>query len=559
MKINVQNIAGCAEASLEVDGVAFIAGLNEAGKTSLCQGIAVTVSGTSEKLNKDELAEYVREGGGESFVEIIDDEQRKVRASFPTGKITKTGGWGIESSPYAVGLMSICDMPKKERYAELIRILKAFPSREEWIDALVEKGIEKAVADTTTNKIMKGATAAWEYFKEHGAGMKGRFKAATGGTQWGIKIGANWLPKNWSPTKDAKSIDTLKKELATEKQILEGLIQYKAVSEDELKRCEQEANTLGQRAAEAAQAATKETEAEKVYKAACDVLTKLPQPPKSERKTPCPHCDEPIVIVGSELRKPSGDITSEELQKILDDISAQEKVVDKECNALKVAQSEARRTQLAVSDAKRAEQRLAELRAEQNRSKPEGDVEAQRILIERLEETIRNTEAKTLADELHEGIVDNQKIIDVLAPDGLRQTKLAEALEDLNLRMAELCAIANWKKVRISEDMTITYGGKRYEGLATSTSGKYRTRIIFQLALAAIQESKLIVIDAADVMDKGGRGGLMQLLKATGVNAVVTMTYNEVGQVPNIQKLLGGKLYWLEDAAARLVESTVAA
>lgn len=169
-------------------------------------------------------------------------------------------------------------------------------------------------------------------------------------------------------------------------------------------------------------------------------------------------------------------------------------------------------------------------------------------------------EAKEKADKLHKSIMDNQLIIDVLAPDGLRQTKLAEAMEDLNNRLSELSSIASWKRVAVSDDMTITYGGKRYEGLATATSEKFRVRVTLQFVLAQIQSSHLVVIDAADVMDAKGRGGLFSLLKATGVDAVISMTYNEITQIEEIARALPHvKAYWLEGATARQVGKAVAA
>ena len=82
-------------------------------------------------------------------------------------------------------------------------------------------------------------------------------------------------------------------------------------------------------------------------------------------------------------------------------------------------------------------------------------------------------------------------IIKITSPTGLRQQKIAQAIDQFNTgKLAPLCKAAGWPLVAIAgEDLGTTYGGRIYSLI--SKSAQLKVRIILQLAMAALDRSSL--------------------------------------------------------------------
>jgi hypothetical protein len=95
------------------------------------------------------------------------------------------------------------------------------------------------------------------------------------------------------------------------------------------------------------------------------------------------------------------------------------------------------------------------------------------------------------ADHLAQQIAGNDRLLGILAGDGLRGRKLARVLEAFNTaQLAPLCEAASWKAVVVDPDMTLTYGGRPYQLL--SSSEQYRVRCEEMFGASA-----MVVMDAA--------------------------------------------------------------
>lgn len=558
MKIELQNICNIEHAVLDVNGVAFIGGRNAAGKTSACDAIGYVASGRIKDLKKEEKAEFVKDGSAESFVRII-AEEGTVKGDFISGEVKKQNGWGIEASVYAAGIQSLAELTPKDRMRELSSILKAEPTSEEWVKALTAAGIKEGVANTVSLQIAKqGPEKAHDHYAELCRGLKRDFAQITK-TDWGKAKGGTWLPEGFSPLQDGQTVASLQKQLEAEEKVLEGLIRVDAVKVDDKERLKAEADKLPALSAEANKAAEEEKHAEKAYKDAAEKLRALPRPAAKEKTTPCPHCSEPIVnrAIGV-LAKPATAQTEEEVAEINSDIEYWQKRSDALAEEFHVASTKARRLQIEVSDAKKAQVKMEEMQDVQPTTASEEDIQEARATIARLKQQISGTTAKEQATKKHDEILDMMKILEVLKPNGLRQEKLSEKFEDLNNRLAAVCAVANWETVRVADDTTLTIGGKAYGSRRTSDGQKFRIRCALQIAFAALQNCKLIVIDATEAMDGGGRGGLMLALSHYSINAVVSCMYSGREDVPDASQV-GGVSYWLENGTAHRIGAQVAA
>ena len=64
--------------------------------------------------------------------------------------------------------------------------------------------------------------------------------------------------------------------------------------------------------------------------------------------------------------------------------------------------------------------------------------------------------------------------------------------------------------------------------------------------MARLDNSAMVVIDAADVLDGTTRSGLFALLEDSGLPALVCMTLTRREQVPDLAAAGLGQSYWLE-------------
>lgn len=156
--------------------------------------------------------------------------------------------------------------------------------------------------------------------------------------------------------------------------------------------------------------------------------------------------------------------------------------------------------------------------------------------------------AKTAYDkaaQLAKQIATTAKVVEVLAPGGLRQEVLSRALDSFNSQLAEISSAARWKAVKITDKMTVNYGDREF-GWQLSESEKFRVKVVLQMAMAKIDKSKFIVIDAADILDRDGRNGLMLLVKGSDIPVITTMTINKREDMPNVGRI-GVSGYWIEN------------
>jgi hypothetical protein len=173
-----------------------------------------------------------------------------------------------------------------------------------------------------------------------------------------------------------------------------------------------------------------------------------------------------------------------------------------------------------------------------------GDLETAAHAVHAAENRLRAWRAVRDATDVHERIVTNERVLALLAPDGLRAKKLTEVVELFNRTLAGDCEVADWPPVALAADMALTYGGRPYP--LCSTSEQYRVRAVLALAMARLDESAMLVLDAADVLDGTTRSGLFSMLAEAGIPALVTMTLTRKEQAPDLAAAGLGASYWIE-------------
>lgn len=308
-------------------------------------------------------------------------------------------------------------------------------------------------------------------------------------------------------------------------------------------------------------------------------LDALPAHVDTVAPVPCPHCGEGMEIVSRTEVRPAAAVDVEEKERRAEAIKEVSGRLEVARNEWREANAERDRLAGLIEAADRARAELADmpagtvtddqisdirarliaarsaesaaLAAQQAREKLASLPDSEPVDIQPLRDQLSEAELAAHDEKragqaagYHQKILDNQRLVDELAPTGLRQRRLAELLDALNADMRARCEAAGWAAVAVDSDLSATLAGRPY-GLL-SESEKYRVRVILQLALC--QQDEPLVIDAADVLDRDGRNGLFRMLLKSGRRALVCMTIDTPDAVPDLSKSGSGQSYWMDGA-----------
>jgi hypothetical protein len=551
ISIGLRDFRGCERADLACDPIALVAGRNATGKSSIAQAVGAALSGHTlplAGLTKAAAGMLVKTGSAAALV-VLKHESGTCRVEWPACQFT-TEGEPPHASLWAAGLDSIALQPAKDRARVLTEYLHADPTREDLAAALadVELGDEAVVAAIWQLIEAHSWEGAHSIRKDKGAELKGRWRQVTG-ANYGSRIAASWAPADWQFELTPASENDLCAAIAQAKEVHNKTIAASAVSTAERQRLGQEMAKIEEHKTALQQA---EAEAERValaLGAAQGTREKLPAAGGGP-EMPCPHCGAFVVLrqislVESRLEM-AETIPAAELKR-------RRLAVAEADGAISRLTDELRKADRAVELARDALQLALDARYRLDKMPPaaEGgaDIEAAKADLAAAERRLVAFRQKREADNLARQIADNDAALAILAPDGLRARKLARVLEAFeSTRLQPLCEAASWRPVTIDPAMTLTYGGRPYA--LCSTSEQYRVRAVLQLAMARLDGSQMVVLDAADVLDGTTRSGLFAMLEEAGLPALVAMTLSRREQAPDLEAAGLGASYWIEDGVA---------
>lgn len=267
---------------------------------------------------------------------------------------------------------------------------------------------------------------------------------------------------------------------------------------------------------------------------------------------PCPKCGTHLVMHRShtdpneaELKEADTSLKPDELKARRMKIAELDGTISRTETDLRAAVASLRNAEAIVTASKAAQKTLAEIGEGNN---DEAAITEAREKVAAVQKRRLGYEAWVQARKIFSNWQRNDALITVLGPTGLRKKVLIRQLEVLNVRLAAVSAAAKWAAVRIDEDFGAWLGAEPYWLL--SESMQYRVRVTLQIAMAQIDDSDLVIIDRADVLDQKGRNGLMMALKKVGMQALVAMTVSSRDKVPDLAAAGLGRSYWIEDGKA---------
>ena len=538
MRIAIKNFRGCEAADFEISKVALVCGNNEAGKTSIAQAVASALTANASPIDgiaKNAAGRLLRDGASRGSCRVWSDTGFS-QANWPGASVSSDGN-KPQASRIAVGLDSIVDMSTANRSALLINVMDALPNKEQLSSALGGLVPGPTVDAVWSFIASDGWDAAHKRSKAKGAELKGAWSHVAGET-WGKVKGESWRPAGLP---DGVTIAAAEKIESERRQLLEDAISNKAADgarREMLKTAAAvEMPNLGDLSADYHAAESK------MEKAKAD-LDALPQPFfVAGGDCPCPHCGEDLLVISkTDVRVVPEGLSDAENKKRKIAIEKQTAVLKELKNKHTAASDLLQSAKREVVKIKAAADELAALPAG---SVSAADIAAIRADVDSAVSVVSFAKNYAAAKTLHAQINQNAALADQLAPGGLRLQILTEKLAAFNKTLADFSAIGGWPAVSVGDDLSVRYGCRDY--ILLSASAQFRTRLTIQLAIASMDGSDLVVIDAADILDKKGRNGLFSLVVKTGLKCLILMTFDAPSLVPDLSKPGFGSSFWVGD------------
>jgi DNA repair exonuclease SbcCD ATPase subunit len=537
MEIAIRNMRGVTSADLEVGSITLVAGDNGAGKSSIALAVAAALTRSAAPvpgMQKQQVAQLLREGEARGYCEVVGDAGAKVRVSWPGGAVSAEED-APEASVMACGLESVVGLKPKDAAALLVKLLDLHPTLAQLSAALPD--VDPAMIDAIWQVVeAEGFDAAHKRAQEKGAKAKGGWEHCTG-ENYGSQKAANWTHPLYDEILWA-SVDRLEAEVTAAGAELQRLQAGQAM--DSVQRGFLEDQAQGGRTA---LARLRELEPEQ-NKLAAKVgelrlqLRDLPQPETAAELPPCPHCGKPVVVfTATQLHKPTPALDAKENKRREQVIAAKRAQVVEAEDALDLSDREVARLRPTIQQGQLAEKRLEHAPADG--ASAEHVAGAQQRLTD-ASAALQGFQAQLQAEAYHDKVKAMQAVAAALAPDGLRKKVLGDRLNEFNDHLAELSVAADWEPVAIGDDLGIWYGGTPY--WLASASEQFRVRVVLQLALT----TGFVIIDGADILGRSGRNGLFRLLHHTLRPALVCMTLLSQQDLPDLAKVGYGRSYWIE-------------
>jgi len=558
MLLKVTNFRAIEAAAIEIGrGIVIAGGQNGAGKSTLAMALASLVGPTALPLGlkKPEAAKLVRSGAGAAALELAWDGG-SVGVTFPLAERSAQGE-PPRVSAYAAGVDSPLDRNMKERAVIFGDYLRTTPSREEVDKYLKAAGIDPADIDRLWKALeINGWDATLKTAAEKGANLKGRWEQVTN-ANFGSAKALAWRPEGWLPAWENITPPAAEVTLKQAREKKESLVAAKAVDTSEVDRFRKLAALIPERQEALAKARETLGQKQEAQREAVDAHDALP-PGTPNKGMPCPHCQKPIAAI----KVNAATTKYEKAVEIPEGTLQQQRAAKADAHSRMMdagRATEAARTAVSLADADLRESMNAQQSAANIKTSSVSEVDVQRAAdgVAEAEKILKAVTAKQQAETLAETIALNQSIVDMLKPEGMRKTALTKALTSFNATLARLCKVADWEAIVLHPDLTFTYGG--FPPPLSSSGEQYRIRAAVQIAMALIDKSEFVILDATDTLDKPGKNGVFRILMAEELPALVCIKADSPDEIPDLAAKGVGESWWVQDGSVIPLGDAIAA
>ena len=556
--IAVRDILGCDHASIELTPgeVTEVVGPNAAGKTSIAVAAqaVLTMDANPIKLDATESrTAYIRDradapddASARLSWEQQDEESGESSVACelvwrPNSQSITAPPWMTPmSSEHAAGLIDFrVRKPARKRaedlqdpllphtevvLSKLAERLKGYLHPDDIVgvlDMIREQDFDEA--ENTYRKRAIDAKRAWE-------------KIA--GRRYGSRVAADWRPEPWHADWDSITPQLADEQIVACRDMLSGLHQANAVSEVDAARaaeaeahlpelrkklanhaksisvCDADEESLGVTNARTAvsNAANKVNQIARVIVSLDDADASI---------MACPHCGGPLLATVDGLVAHDAAVHAELLAqraKERDDAQTAAERAEQRLAAIKEKLAPIRSHRGRIESAMNAlRHQIGGLEADTRRGGPVLSAGQSAAILE-AEQAVENAKATSKAVRAaldakgqHETVVRYELVIEALGPQGVRAKLLEAGLAKLNKGLAVLAETARWPAMVVSDTGMVKVGGRPV--MLASESEQWRAQAAMQLTLGALDKSRVVVLDRADVLDAANREGLVAALQ----------------------------------------------
>ena len=582
MRITLRDYRAVERADIEIDGlITLIAGDLGVGKTSVLTSIGAVLSGEvvawPDVLKKD-LGDLIREGEEKATIAAADgpeDTGWQRAIEYPDGRMTSFGVGAPTISASSAGRMSLLNLALKDRPEFLAEYLKPEPTKKEF-----EKAASDALLDDKTTALVWGKICkeGWDKTlysaKKSTPLLKGRWLEVTG-EAWGKVKSPQWRPPHWDDDLLKSTVEDLQAAVDEAQRVHDAAMAVAAVDAAELDAMRERSDRLPEVEKELEAKREEVSAAQDKVDVAVEAAEKMPAfVGKGNALSDCPHCSQRVEIEITEKRnagvvyernfrllKPLPDEDVRERMKARK--AADEKVIA--ANAvLRTRTSEFEQLEAQVETARSAHESLEREKKGEGKDGGPNLADAQATLHE-ARHALAAYQNHARAQNIHRKIATNMRIReDLLEPSSLRGKVLARKMKEFNdknlLPLIEASGTnvvtgeqahgQSWSDVTIDSDFTVRWGGRAYP--LVSGSQQWMTRAVIQTALARTRGDRLIIMDeAASMLTGRSLNGLLAMLKASGVPAVIGFKEPKPDRLPPLAKMGLGRVYVVENGECR--------
>lgn len=560
MKLSVKNIGPIRAAEIDIEGLTLLVGRNEAGKSTLCSALGALLKTGSAAFAKHKkgLKAAVADGEDSGVCLLTNGTDWEARMVLPDGDRTeKNAPQAPKVTDISLGVPFAALKPD-DRTKVLQTALGVRVNGKDITDALAKEPIGlsgEPAMDVLARLKDLGWDALERRYREDSTKKKGAWEAVTG-TRYGSDKAGAWMPQGMTETIRDGRLEDLINRAETAGKTLDALKAANVVSAHDHEALEVAAAKLPAALTAEAAAHIAHENAQRAVDEKRAVLSTLPDP-SAGAGVPCPHCGGPIKIDTTERHAiklvalpKTTDLNTRELQ----DLRMKRAGIMGEIENLESAKIGTWNTfveaSAAVKAAKNAKERLEkggnttseETLAEIQRAEQESGTAKAAL-------GLRQTHDK--AQGLHRDAVVNLAIADLLAPSGLRQKAMDARIADFNSELARLSQGAGMDDPVAIAPVTldVSRGTRPYERL--SRGARFAVDIVLQLGLAKRSRDSVIVIDDFEALVGQHRSGIIKIIAASQIPALLAVAASEVGKLQNVVNAGIGRVYQVEGGATR--------
>lgn len=529
--IKTKNFLGARDVDLKLTKpICLVAGPNGSGKSSLHEAVRQALTGESVRVSLKKDYRKLVTDGAEVGYSVVEHDGERSAITLPNGAHEHTGnGRPTAAVSFCLDAQRFSRLDATERRQFLFGLMGLQTDGPAVIDRLRAKGFDAAKVEAVAPLLRAGFDAAHKESQARARDAKAAWRAITGETYGSVKA-ATWVARK--PEFDTRQLGAERRALGSLNDQIERSAAAIAVKVSARERQAQQSEKLSRLRETAKRYAAIEAKLRKDQAELAEWKAKVERETAQPVETTyqCPKCaatlrldptNEALIECAAtpHAAYPMDHGKIAEYQKARDLLA---RSVENDKRDLATADLAAR-TLAEIEDAQGAPAPSQEEIDEDRKALSDLRKESTRLsaLVKGLEEAERlasTADEKTAsAARHHTDVAQWESIAEALSPSGIPGELLTEALGPINARLERSSRSAEWLRVVIASDMTLTDDGGRPYALL-SESEQWRSDAMLAEAIAHLSGVRVLTLDRFDVLDLNGREDLLYWLDELAEN-----------------------------------------